>query len=379
MIQKEKGVKYMKKRILAMAVFLVMLISVAPAAAVNADALSHTGLEGKTLSILGDSISTYSGISNNASIQQGLAGSYVFYKPGTLGVWQKDTWWQQTADALGLRLLVNNSWSGSCMLMEGGGVAGAFRERCIQLHTNGGEEPDIIAIYLGTNDQEYFPDTLGTAEEIDFSALIQPGEDGFTYAEPVTCMEAYAIALHKIQQRYPQAEVYCFTLVQRPFSNPFSMLVFNVQLKYLTEHFGVNLVDLAWCGIHCGRQTFDLQMGDYVHPAPAGMDAIAGSFVSAILSSSRYVAEGTVLHKVSCDLKNVVRLHSGGDRAVHGNSLQMELLTLPGYSELEVVVTMGGADITDSCYAEGVIRIPEVTGDVQIRAYASVPETVVPS
>ena len=49
----------------------------------------------------------------------------MYYTAGLHGVYQHDTWWQQTADALDLRLLVNNSWSGSCMHNTHSGTVGA--------------------------------------------------------------------------------------------------------------------------------------------------------------------------------------------------------------------------------------------------------------
>lgn len=248
---------------------------------------AQTGLEGKTLSILGDSISTYEGVSNNVSHNYTLANSKVFYTAGKLGLYQQDTWWQQTVDTLGMKLLVNNSWSGSCMFMEGAGTLGAYQERCVQLHNQRGQEPDIIAVYLGTNDQDYFPETLGTYRDIDFETLIAREGEDYVYAEPVTCLEAYAIALHKMQQRYPNAEIYCFNLLQRPGYTPYSLIDFNADLSRLARHFGVYIVELRGCGITTANA--EQYLDEWVHPNALGMDAITDTFVSAILNSSRYV------------------------------------------------------------------------------------------
>ena len=67
----------------------------------------------------------------------------IYYSAGALGG-QQHTWWQQTIDALGMRLLVNNSWSGSAVLKprQGAGSEG-YLSRCVNLHNDKtGETPN---------------------------------------------------------------------------------------------------------------------------------------------------------------------------------------------------------------------------------------------
>jgi hypothetical protein len=128
----ERG-NFMKKA-LSLILTLAFLISWLPQmgpGVLAEEASSANSLEGKTLSILGDSISTYQGISNNADYNATLSGGAIYYNPGTLGVYQPDTWWQQTIDALGMKLCVNNSWSGSCILHTRAGAKGAYLDRCV--------------------------------------------------------------------------------------------------------------------------------------------------------------------------------------------------------------------------------------------------------
>lgn len=146
---------------LVVAVFLVLgtlpQIPLRVQAASEGEALG-TLLEGKTLSILGDSISTYDGVSRGENVPNATIKNNWSYYPALSVTDPSDTWWQQTADALGMKILVNNSWSGSYMLPErydensGTGTPGAWVDRCVQLHTDAGETPDMIAIFLGTND-----------------------------------------------------------------------------------------------------------------------------------------------------------------------------------------------------------------------------------
>lgn len=351
----------MRKWICGIAAVLLMAALAVPGRA------AVTGLEGKKLSILGDSISTYAAVSNNAGVNITLGEGSVFYDTGSYGIHQEDTWWQQAVDELGLRLLVNNSWSGSCMFRDGAGTLGAYVSRCVQLHNSAGETPDIIAVFLGTNDQDYFPDTIGAFADIDFDHLIRE-EEGISYEVPSTTMEAYAITLDKIARRYPQAEVYCFNLLQRPFENPESLLAFNQELEKLTKHFDVNLVDLFDCGIRSPIDAFGTMMVDSVHPGPLGMDAITGAFVSAILRSSRYVAEEARVCDITYGLKNVMLARGERRVVLAGSAFRDELIFLGDSEPKDIRVLMAGRDITRFCYTDGVISIGYVTGDIRIIA-----------
>ena len=243
------------KKILSLALALLVLVSAFPADAFAAEDSPPNPFEGKTISILGASISTYADTSNGgaADTTNSTIRNNAKYYPHSVvsDVTLEDTWWMQAASDLGLRLLVNNSWSGSSLLHERSGTAGAYVERCVQLHddtgNNAGEMPDIIAIQMGTNDYQYYKNTLGTAD-IDYAALITENDDGtYTYAEPTTSLEAAAIVLHKIGVRYPDAEVYYLNLSQRvDFAEGEEALLqqFNEDLAQVCDHFGAYIVDI---------------------------------------------------------------------------------------------------------------------------------------
>ena len=64
--------------------------------------------KGKSLSILGDSISTYRGVSNDANANLTIQHNPYFYKePFPL----EGTYWMRLIRELGMTLCVNNSWS----------------------------------------------------------------------------------------------------------------------------------------------------------------------------------------------------------------------------------------------------------------------------
>ena len=99
---------------------LSLLLAYFPASALPTRAQQATeSLKGKTISILGASISTYAGTSNGAAADttNSTIRSNAKYYPHSVvtDVELADTWWMQVAEDLDLRLLVNNSWSGSSL------------------------------------------------------------------------------------------------------------------------------------------------------------------------------------------------------------------------------------------------------------------------
>ena len=337
------------------------------------------GFAGKKLSVLGASICTYEGVSNDATTNSTIGSNAVYYTAGRNGVYLNDTWWKQSADQLGMELLVNNSWSGSCVFSTSAGTAGAYVDRCVQLHKDTGdtpEDPDVIAIHqMAHNDFSKFMSDpsirMGTAAEINYETLITGSEGAYTYAEPTTVAEAYAIMLHKISQRYPDAEVYCFTLMQRRNLFPdqtAALEQFNDSLKTIAEHFGAYVVDLYDdSGITTSVDSASYYFNnDLLHPTPGGMDAIAGCFVSSLLTNSRYSTEEE-LYSVNYTLTDALVKEGTVKVAVGGEPFSASFLEKACH-ELSVTVTMGGEDITASCYADGVVTIPNVSGNIAITA-----------
>lgn len=152
----------------------------------------------KQFSVLGDSISTLAGYNPK--------GYNVFYDGESserANVKEmQDTWWGKVIDFFGGELLVNNSWSGSRVTKlpdnERLFPSGCSNERTSNLHINN-IKPDVIIVYLGTNDWAFGAKIDGTrllADELNmqyFSA-------------------AYETMLSKIKANYPNAEIWCCTL-----------------------------------------------------------------------------------------------------------------------------------------------------------------------
>lgn len=223
--------------------------------------------KGKKLSILGDSISTFSGYIPS--------GNATFY-PRPYCPTVNDTWWKKLIDALGMVLDVNNSWSGSRVTTTAGEESAGCMTRCQNLGTS----PDVIIVYMGIND---------------FNGEVSLGTyDGNGTFPTVTTnfREAYAIMIEKIMTAYPHAEIWCATLpscerngdLGAPEKNGNNVLLddFNKAIRNLSQVFCAKVLEHAQCGL-----TYDnmqIYMGDWtddthtaLHPNSAGHSLIANN------------------------------------------------------------------------------------------------------
>lgn len=326
-------------------------------------------LEGKTISIMGDSISTFDGVSNDGEINSTLTSNAVYYKNGFYGFKQHDTWWQQAANLCGAEILVNNSWSGSTTFLpqKGEGSQG-YRDRSVNLHDNSGREPDIVAIYLGTNDFNTARAAYGSPANINYDTLV--AADG-SYKDPETFCEAYALMLARIKHRYPNAEIYCFTILDRKDlkGNTDRISYFNGFIKTIAQNSGAYIVDLYKdSGISGSDLSYAAHIvDDYLHPSPAGMDAIAHCFISSIYENSRYVDDSIKTHHVDYRLKETIVIDGQPTVVQDGTSLEFTL-SAGRDVPMDITVTMGGKDVTRKYVCEDMVSIPVVTGDVVITA-----------
>lgn len=205
----------------------------------------------KQISILGDSISTLEGYNP--------AGYNVFFKGDictAAGVKEMgDTWWGKVIDFFGGKLLVNNSWSGSRVTkLPNQAMAfpsGCSDERTFGLHINS-VKPDMIIIYLGTNDWA-------------------SGAANFK--------EAYEMMLRKIRINYPNSDIWCCTLSEtkmltnKNFQFPYSyggthIEVFNEMIRNEASLFHCGIIDLY-------QYHIPYDSIDGTHPTVDGMNTLA--------------------------------------------------------------------------------------------------------
>ena len=215
------------------------------------------------VSVMGDSISTYQGYNP--------IGAKVYYKDdvatdnGLESV--NDTWWKIVIDDLGATLCINNSHSGSL-------VSGIIDEcacskyRCSHLHDS--NLPDLIFIYMGTNDRGYG---------------VEIGRD-----EPDNILHfygAYRTMLRNLKHNYPDAKIVCATLLlgYLPQSAPLPSLppfkdsvdAYNETIRTLAKEENCLLADLA--AFHVRYET-----QDFLHPDKNGHRTIARLWLECLKS-----------------------------------------------------------------------------------------------
>ena len=239
-------------------------------------------LNGKKLSILGDSISTYKGVSNNAEINSTIENNEVFYGTQNTTVAESDTWWQQAADNTGMSVLVNNSWAGANVATNFGNTTkGGCTARAENLHNNDGENPDIIAVYMGINDNGCL---TGLGSFNDVSDIW----NGTAYVGNTELFAtAYATMVHKIVTKYSAADVFLFTLPRNNYlwqgtKEQYKALQdeYNKMICKIAGVFGCKVVDLATA---VGEDYSDY-LTDTIHPNAKGMDIITAAFETALYS-----------------------------------------------------------------------------------------------
>lgn len=194
------------------------------------------------MSICGDSISTFSGVM--------IPGNRPFY-PNNNVTSVTDTYWGKLLNnKFSLKLLVNNSWSGSWLSTGQGNGAplASGTMACKNLSVNG-IEPDIVVLYKGTND---------------FSGNVPL--DNFE--------KEYRLFINNCKEKYSSAKIYACTLLYRSSGttngNGHVVEDFNNIIKAVSSDLSVDIIDFYNCGIDTENS------GDYLidglHPNKDGHD-----------------------------------------------------------------------------------------------------------
>lgn len=250
--------------------------------------MARKALEGKYVSIVGDSISTYQGYNNNTNYNSTIGSNAVYYNSSRLAD-VNDTWWLSTINELEMELLVNNSWSGSTVSTFHGNTSAGCMTRSANLHNDHtGVQPDIIVIYLGINDL-YHGATLG-----EFTSLEEIYDESTkTYiGNVIEFSDAYATMIHKIINNYPEAEVYCCTLPNYPKAQ---LPAWNETITYVADYFDVNLVDF-YNDSTISSSTLSSLMIDGIHPNKAGMKVMKDCVVEAIINTQDEINDELIIY-----------------------------------------------------------------------------------
>lgn len=228
----------------------------------------------KQFSIFGDSISTLSGYNPK--------GYKVFYDGENCEKSEvkemKDTWWGKVIDFFGGELLVNNSWSGSRVtkIPQSSRLfpSGCSAERTSALHINN-VRPDVIIIYIGTNDWAQGVET----NYVDFLV------DELT-PRAYEFLSSYQCMINNIKDNYPNAQIWCCTLCSTYMSeNPSFKFPYSYRGVHIEEYNNI-IRDVAHrnkCKIvdlYAYNMPYDSIDG--THPNVSGMSALATMVVKTI-------------------------------------------------------------------------------------------------
>ena len=218
----------------------------------------------KKISILGDSISTFTGYTTPDGVFYDL---FCVAMAEMRGV--DDTWWMRVIHELDGQLEVNNSFSSTTVcenfscgnpIAESARIMDAFHRSpnylpgCSDQRTAGLGNPDMILVSMGTNDAGYGVD-LGK-----FS-------------------RDYHLMLQKLKRNYPHAEIWCSTLLWSycikndcmdyyPPGASASLDPYNKVIREAAASEKCFLADLAAEGVEYAAI-------DIVHPHNEGMKTIA--------------------------------------------------------------------------------------------------------
>lgn len=255
--------------------------------------IESTVLYGKTISILGDSISTFGGVSNNANMNSTIGKNNVYYSGGTQTstgvIWQNQTYWGKVIDKYGMELCVNNSTGSGKVSADVDKGDGYERlsgiKRGTELHNNEGQEPDIIIVYMGTND---LADNTSTSFK-----------------------SAYKKMIDNIYARYANAEIFCFTLIPRNEQATYETRVtgYNNKIREVVSTYEdrVTLVDMYQeLGLTWNNLSLYLR-SDNLHPNPTGMEYISKVLERALLNefdSESYPSTPEVYFDLALDVEN---------------------------------------------------------------------------
>ena len=217
-------------------------------------------LENKLISILGDSISTCEGVSDNVVYNTTLASNESRYfaddinhdsTEATIELSSvNETYWMQIINEFNAELLVNNSWRGKKLTDS--------ISRATELHKDTEESdvaPDIVIIMLGTND-------------------VQSGTD------VNTAITAYNLILTSIQEAYPNVDIFVGGLLN--YSENSLISDYNTAFKTMCTELGIGFIDFYNCGINTSNKT--TYLADSLHPNALGFNLMAAQAIKDIIN-----------------------------------------------------------------------------------------------
>ena len=210
--------------------------------------------KGKRLSILGDSISTYSGVSNDKDANITTRYNPYFYKePFPL----EATYWMRLINELGMTLCVNNSWSGGNLSGIDNPDSGVNRVH--NLSDNNGTSPDFIIVFMGIND-------FGRNVPLDVFA------------------RDYEKTLSAIKDEYPGARVCCVNIPDRYVDTRQRTELFNQAISNAVKNAGDSFFIADLFSSRLNNDFYYMNTVDGLHPDEDGALIISEVIIDAFKS-----------------------------------------------------------------------------------------------
>ncbi|MBQ3561655.1 MAG: hypothetical protein IJA06_07580, partial [Oscillospiraceae bacterium] len=313
--------------------------------------------EGKVISVLGDSISTFAGYIPTAD---GFNLEHkTRYPQDNLLTDVNETWWMQIINKLDAKLGINDSWASTEVYnyideevngtSDGTKACMASVTRIKNLGANG--TPDLILFFGGTNDitQSRLPGT--------FEPETAPAEVDLVSVKWESVADAYVTAIMRMQYYYPDTEIVAILPYYRNSQGSAKVNRYNNIFAAVCDHYGVPYVDLRDCGIT------NANLPDGTHPDAAGMDYITEAVLKVLAECEVDHGENAV-YSVTHNIENAQAEKHYYKGVSAGRTFEEAI----SGEELSVKVTMGGKDITAEVYKDGKISIASVTGDIVITA-----------
>ena len=190
---------------------------------------------GKSFAFIGDSISTYSNY-----IPEGFKAFYPYPTADVSDV--NMTWWMQVVNKMGGTLFVNNSYSGTCVADSSSNATKNLSR--LEYTTISGETPDVIIIYMGSNDC-----ASGSVTKEMFD-------------------KGYSQMLENLKTLCPNSEIILMTLCSSPFYDRTEQLAYNEIIKTKAKDFNLSCIDIS-------QASLSGHLVDSAHPAFSGMKVVA--------------------------------------------------------------------------------------------------------
>ncbi len=241
-------------------------------------------LQGKTISVLGDSICAYWSVSNSIAVNNTLGNNRGWYGRPQLLSSVDEMWWKQVDTRYGLKLLVNNSWcrsSVTSLRSDEGALSYGWNTRPGNLHDNTLDNnpgnlpinPDIIVIYMGFND---IRGEVSCKTSFNSSYWKKIETEGFVPPATSDFDESFALMVYKVRKNYPDAQVYIFNHPAGSYLT--RRQTYNQAIAKIAAHYGCTLVDLY----NSPLSNFRYYTFDSVHPTASGMAVMADLFADAL-------------------------------------------------------------------------------------------------